>query len=121
MSEYFEILRLIIERQPKSIISKQSSILSVILLKAFDLRRIQCTPRTDDSYDEDEILQAELLVNSVTISMIYKLNDAHFRPIFAKMIEWVTASTTKKEKQGILYRRITWYTFLHTFFDALKV
>ena len=120
MSEHLEILQLSIERQSKSLIVKQAPILHSLFLKVFDTRRIQFCPRTEDSYEDDEIEVVEHKVNEVAIKMIYKLNDASFRPLFVKMQEWASASGTQKQKQGKIFRQTTWYTFLHTFFDTLK-
>ncbi|MCJ1402119.1 snoRNA-binding rRNA-processing protein utp10 [Xylographa trunciseda] len=120
VSAHMEILRLVIERQPKSVIAKQSQPLLNLLLKVFDLRRIQCSPRTDESYEDEEMDEVERIVNDVAIKLIYKLNDATFRPLFTKMLEWATTPTGRKEKQGKVYRQISWYTFLHAFFDTLQ-
>ena len=120
MSEHLDILQLSIERQPRSMILRQAPVLHNLFLKAFDTRRIQFCPRTEDSYEDDEIEVAEHKINEVAIKMIYKLNDASFRPLFVKMQDWATASGTQKEKQGKIFRQTTWYTFLHTFFDTLK-
>ena len=121
MSEHLDILQLAIEKQPKSAIVKQSQTLHGLFLKAFDTRRIQFCPRTEDSYEEDEVEVVEQKVNEVAIKMIYKLNDASFRPLFIKTQEWASAAGTKKDRQGKMFRQTTWYTFLHAFFDTLKV
>ena len=121
MREHLEILKLTIERQPKLVIVKQSQSLLSFFLKAFDLRRIQCSPRTDESYENEEMDEVETAVDDVAIKMIYKLNDATFRPLFVRMLDWATAPTVKKEKKGNLYRRVSWYTFLNTFFNTLQV
>ena len=79
------------------------------------------TPRTEDSYEDDEIEAVEDAVNEVAIKMIYKLNDATFRPVFIKFLDWATASSSKKDAKTRLYRQTTWYSFLHSFFETLKV
>ena len=121
VSEHLNILRVAIEGQPKSMIARQRQTLLSIFLKAFDLRRIHCSPRTENIYDDSEIDQVERTINDVAIKMIYKLNDTMFRPMFAKALEWAINSTTKRDRQGKIYRLITWYTFLHNFFDTLQV
>ena len=60
-------------------------------------------------------------MNKVAIKMIYKLNDATFRPVFVKLLEWATATSSKKGSKARLYRQTTWYSFLHSFFETLKV
>lgn len=116
-----EILILAVEKHPKSVIVKNSSLLSELFLTYFDLRRIQCSPRTEDSYEEDEIEVVEDAVNEVAIKMIYKLNDATFRPVFVKLLDWATATSSKKDSNASLYRLTSWYSFLHSFFESLKV
>ena len=108
------------DRQKKSVIAKQSPALSDMLLKAFDLRRIQLSPRTDESYTDDEIDRVETAVNQVAIKIIYKLNDTTFRPVFTKMLDWVSWYSPKN-KNSRTYRQTTWFKFLHTFFSTLKV
>jgi len=51
--------------------------------------------------------------------MIYKFNDATFRPIFANLIEWAS-SLPKKDKAGRSMRLQTIYGFMAIFFDNLK-
>ena len=119
--EHLEVLRSLIERQPKSLIIKYSDILIGFFIKALDLRRIQLSPRTEDSYEDDEIEEVDEAVNGTLIKVIYKLNDAVFRPLFEKMMEWASSSASKKGKGPNLYRRVAWYTFLSRFFEDLKV
>ena len=121
VSEHLQILQLAIERQSKSAIAEQSQSLLDLLLKVFDLRRVQCSPRTAESYENEEMDAVEKIINKVAIKMIYKLNDATFRPLFIRISEWATTPTGKKEEQGKVYRQISWYTFLHGFFDTLQV
>lgn len=112
--------RISIERQPKSAIVKQSDILSDILIKAFDLRRIQFSPDTVHSFSEDEVEDVEAAIFSSTVTMIYKLNDATFRPMFSKMWEWATNPTSEADKSAKQHRRTTLYAFLGFFFHMLK-
>lgn len=51
--------------------------------------------------------------------MIYKINDAVFRPIFIRFLEWSTSPTLKKDRSKI-YRQTTLWTFLLNFFGSLK-
>ena len=95
--------------------------LTDLLLEVFDLRRIQLSPRTEESYDDDEIEVVEKVANQVAIKIIYKLNDNTFRPIFSKILEWSVTLSSQKDKKRKLYRQITLFKFLHAFFDTLKV
>lgn len=114
-------MRLTIDRQPKSVIFQHSETLGGIFLKMFDLRRIQLSPLTGYNYDMVEIKMVEDAVNESAISMVYKLNDTTFRPIFSRMMEWAIIPASKKDVKATINRKTTWYTFLLRFFDTLKV
>ena len=114
------MLRLAIDHHPKSIIVKQSDSLGDLLMRILDLRRIQLSSPDEDSYGIDEIEEVERAVNDTTIAMIYKLNDATFRPLFIKLIEW-TALPESSDEKARMQRQTSWYTFLLTFFGTLKV
>lgn len=120
VKEYFFTFRIIIERQPKSAIVKQSEILSDILIKAFDLRRIQFSPDTAHNFSDGEVEDVEAVIFLSTVTMIYKLSDATFRPMFSKMWEWATNPTLGADKSAKQHRRTTLYAFLGVFFDMLK-
>ena len=120
VKEHLEILRLAIDRQPKSIIAQHSEILGDLFLGMFDFRRIQLSPSTDYSYDIAEIGLVEDIVNDSAISMVYKLNDTTFRPILSRMFEWTT-NLVSKDLKARIHRQTTWYTFLLKFFGTLKV
>ena len=109
-----------IERQPKALIAKHSDILTNLFLKMFDLRRIQFSPRTDDSYEDKEIEDIESAISTTFMAMIYKINDAVFRPIFTRFVDWCTSPTLKDNKNPITQRQITSWTFLLHFFRTLK-
>lgn len=121
VKEHLEILRLTIDRQPKSMIVQHSETLGGLFLRIFDLRRIQLSPLTGCSYDMGEIQVVEDAVNETAISMVYKLNDATFRPMFSRMLEWTTCPTSKKDMKAMIHRQTSWYTFLLKFFGTLKV
>ncbi|KAL7819830.1 armadillo-type protein [Trichoderma gracile] len=118
-SEYIDMLGMAIDKHPKSAITKNAGVLSSILLKAFDLRR-QIVARGEAS---DAVLarvaSLEESMNDKALKMIYKLNDAAFRPIFVQIIEWSSAGLSK-DKAGLAARRYSVYGFLQTFFDSLK-
>ena len=118
VKEHIQVLRLSIDHQPKSVISKHSCTVANLFLRTFDLRQIQFSPRTEDSYEDSEVEEVEEAVNETAIAMIYKLNDTTFRPLYLRMMEWTMA--LKDKKKGV-QRRITWWTFLGKFFGTLKV
>ena len=120
VKEHIDMLRLAIDRQPKSIISQHSETLCDLFLQMFDFRRIQLSSLGDYHSDFAEIGLIEDIVNETAISMIYKLNDATFRLIFSRMSEW-TVFPTSKDMKARVHRQITWYTFLLRFFSTFKV
>lgn len=120
VKEHLEISRLAIDRQPKSIIAQHSEILGGLFLEMFDFRRIQLSPSTDHSHDIAEIGLVEDIVNDSAISMVYKLNDSTFGPIFSRIFEWTT-NVVSKDLKARIHRQTTWYTFLLKFFGTLKV
>lgn len=66
------------------------------------------------------INRIEELVNGVALKMIYKLNDAAFRPIFIRLMEWASTGLSKKDAAGTTLRQLSVFSFLLSFFDALK-
>ncbi|KAL8694950.1 MAG: hypothetical protein Q9218_000521 [Villophora microphyllina] len=116
LKENLQVLETLIGRLTKSAVSRQAEALTKLLVKAFDLRRFQFCPRTEDSYENGEIDGVETVSNRVAISLIYKMNDTIFRPIFVQLIDWAANSSGTAKVQ----RRTTLYNFLIHFFDVLK-
>jgi U3 small nucleolar RNA-associated protein 10 len=106
-----------IDKHPKSVVTKYSAILARIFQNGFGLRR-QWNEIDNDSTTET-ISEIETEINEVAIKMIYKFNDATFRPIFANLIEWAS-SLPKKDKAGRNMRLQSIYGFMAMFFDNLK-
>lgn len=102
-------------------IVQHSETLGGLFLRMFELRRIQLSPLTGYNYDMAEIEVVEDAVNESALSMIYKLNDTAFRPIFSRMLEWTTFPISKNDVKATIHRQTTWYTFLLKFFGTLKV
>lgn len=125
VKEYIDVLGLTIDQNPKSIIVKLSETLGDLLLKLFDLRRVQLSPPLEGSYSREEVAEVENGVNEAAISMVYKLSDATFRPLFSRILEWTGVPDLKHDGKSktnaMLYRQATWYKFLFKFFETLKV
>lgn len=116
-----KILNLAISSRPKSAILKNTQILFSIFLEAFDLRRKCVVDNLEEKYGDSELEQLEGLVDEAAISMTLKLNDAAFRPFFARLVEWASKALPKRDSEGKMLRSTTLYLFLGTFFDRLKV
>lgn len=119
IAEWTNVLGLAIDKHPKSGIAKNAALLGQILTKAFDLRRQK---HTDDisNADLDHIASIETVLNEKTLRMIYKLNDASFRPIFIQLVEWTSQGLAKSDKTGKALRQYSIYGFFQAFFDNLK-
>ncbi|RYO96777.1 hypothetical protein DL763_003053 [Monosporascus cannonballus] len=120
MREYLDTLGLAIDKHKKNVIEKNIASLSAIFLNAFDLRRSEHIKGDTGSESMKNINRIEELVNGVALKMIYKLNDAAFRPIFIRLMEWTATGLPKKDAAGKILRQISVFSFLLSFFDALR-
>ncbi|KAK5990077.1 U3 small nucleolar RNA-associated protein 10 [Cladobotryum mycophilum] len=119
-SEYLDVLGMAIDKHPKSAITKNASLLSNIFLKTFDLRR---TVYAKGESSENSLRQVDAMEASMyekTLKMIYKLNDAAFRPIFMQIVEWSSTGLPKGDSAGQALRQYSVYGFFQTFFESLK-
>lgn len=119
MSEYVKTLGMAIDKHSKSAITKNVGVLSSILLKVFDLRRLIVADGETGDAVLARLTQLENSVNEKVLKMIYKLNDATFRPVFVQLIEW-SSTGLKGDSVGLSSRRYSVYGFLQSFFDNLK-
>lgn len=117
MHEFVEILGLSIDKHSKAEVAKNVSPLSAIFLAAFDLRRLE---NAKSRMNVNKLSGLEESINEVALKMIYKLNDAAFRPVFTQLIEWSSSGLPKSDVLGITLRQQSIYGFLHKFFDSLK-
>ncbi|ROT38786.1 BP28CT domain-containing protein [Sodiomyces alkalinus F11] len=119
IGEFVDILSVAINSHPKSVIGKNLPSLSNIFLNALDLRRQMQAKGELSTAELGQIAEVESQLNEVALKMIYKLNDAAFRPVFTQMVEW-PSQLGKKDTRGAVARRYSVYKFLETFFDSLK-
>ncbi|GAP90048.1 putative BP28CT domain-containing protein [Rosellinia necatrix] len=119
MREYLNVLGIAIDKHSKMDISKNVTILASIFLNALDLRRMLHSQNNATGEFRRHIGQVEAIVNDVALRMVYKLNDAAFRPIFSQLMEWST-TLSKKETAGKNLRLLSVYGFLLAFFSNLK-
>ncbi|KAK0630780.1 U3 small nucleolar RNA-associated protein 10 [Bombardia bombarda] len=119
--DYLQTLGVALDKHPKSVISKSVPALSAIFLDALDLRRVGASLRGEKGdLEASELNELEKTINEVALKMIYKLNDAAFRPIFSRLMEWSWSGLPKQDSAGKTLRQLSVYGFLHTFFDNLK-
>jgi U3 small nucleolar RNA-associated protein 10 len=120
LTEYLQILGLSLDKHPKSAIARNIPALSAIFLNALDLRRQDRYKEATGGQAVANLRAIEDSVNEVALKMIYKLNDAVFRPIFAQLIEYSDTGLPKQDTVGRILRHESVYGFLYTFFDNLK-
>lgn len=119
--EYLDILGLAIDKHSKSDISKNVSSLQNIFLSALDLRRVDHGRGEVSKNSARNIARIEDTVNAVALRMIYKLNDAAFRPIFSSLMDWsVGPDLAQSDAVGRNLRLLGVFSFLLSFFDSLK-
>ncbi|KAM0334127.1 hypothetical protein ACHAQA_001147 [Verticillium albo-atrum] len=121
LGEYVDVLGVAVESHPKSVIAKNVTVLSTILLKTLDLRRQQLAqgPAAVSGSALAALGTMEAAVNEVALKMVFKLNDAAFRPIFTQVVEW-SGQLAKSDVAGRTRRRHSVYGFLQVFFEKLK-
>lgn len=121
--EHLQVLRVAIEKRPKSSVVKHTNILSKILINYFDLRRVQLfSTDMETVFTANKVEELEQVIFDTAIAIIYKLSDATFRPIFRKILGWSNRGESDEDtKKANMYRQTTLYSFLGIFFGNLKV
>ncbi|OAA38148.1 U3 small nucleolar RNA-associated protein [Metarhizium rileyi] len=120
VNEVLAVLSIAIDKHNKSSITKNTSALSSILLKAFDLRRQVDAKGEMIEAALREVAEIETSVYETSLKMIYKLNDAAFRPLFVQIVEWTNSGLPWNDRSGRNLRQYSVYGFLRTFFGNLK-
>lgn len=112
-----------VKASAKAVVVNNAEKVCIFLLQAFDLRRIQFTNRTEDSYTDNDVSEVENTINAAAIEIIYKLNDTTFRPIFLRFIDWATKCSDVESSNLLKARKLrqtTLFGFLAHFFNSLK-
>ena len=120
MSEHIEILGIAIDKHPKPSITKHATLLSEIMMTTWDLRRQTYAEGEVNEQSRLQIASIEESIDAKALKMIYKLNDAAFRPMFVRLVEWPSSGLPKNDKKGRMLRNFGMYGFLFVFFDNLK-
>jgi len=114
------MLRIALDRHPKSAIAKNLAPLSAIFQSALDLRRVEYARDHTSRQADQRIAVLEDAANVVALKMIYKLNDGAFRPVFSQLLEWSVSKTPGVDSRGRAVRQESVFGFLLFFFDKLK-
>ncbi|CAN8096645.1 unnamed protein product [Discula destructiva] len=117
IEEFISVLGMGLDKHTKMSIGKNVPTLSAIFLGAFDLRRLE---HIKGHTNAAKLAAIEDAINEVALKMVYKLNDAAFRPVFSQLMDWSSSGLPKSDTLGTTLRQQTAYGFLHKFFDNLK-
>ncbi|KAH6636542.1 U3 small nucleolar RNA-associated protein 10 [Chaetomium tenue] len=120
VSEYLDILGMALDKHSKAAVAKNVVSLSAIFLSAMDLRRTVASGQAKTAISPSELDEIETKIGDDALKMIYKLNDAAFRPIFSKLMEWASTGLPKNDASDRTLRLFAVYGFLDTFFGNLK-
>lgn len=120
ISEFINILGVTVDSHSKAAVGKNSGLISGVLLKALDLRRRIFSTGEGGEKVMRQIAQLETAAFEKSMKMIYKLNDAAFRPVFQQIVEWPGSNIAKSDSIGLAMQQLAVYGFLQTFFDNLK-
>ncbi|KAK4123823.1 hypothetical protein N657DRAFT_429227 [Parathielavia appendiculata] len=118
--EYLQILGMALDKHSKAVISKNTASLSTIFLSSMDLRRTVSSGQVKTAISSSELDEIETKISDDALKMIYKLNDATFRPIFSRLMEWAWTGLPMNDTSGRTLRLFVVYGFLDTFFGNLK-
>ncbi|KAI9843176.1 MAG: snoRNA-binding rRNA-processing protein utp10 [Thelocarpon superellum] len=119
LEEHVQMLGICVERQTKSVIVKHASALDDIILKALDVRRAAVVDHPD-TFSPEDVTSIEQQINKVLINVIMKMNDTTFRPIFTAMVQRLGSVGKKRPQRARTLRLISFYGFLHVFFDQFR-
>jgi U3 small nucleolar RNA-associated protein 10 len=120
VTEYLDILGMALDKHSKSVVAKNVPSLSTIFLSTMDLRRMVVSGQVKTPISPSELDNIETKIGDDALKMIYKLNDAAFRPIFSRLMEWASTGLPKSDTSGRTLRLYAVYGFLDTFFGSLK-
>jgi len=119
--EYVNLLRLAVENHSKSTINRDARTLCDVFFDIFDLRRIRFEDHLTELYSEEQMAFLEEAAIETFLALILKINDAVFRPVLMRLIEWSAAALPKQDGLGKTLRSTTLYNFLGALSDRLKV
>ena len=99
---------------------KNSRHLQQSLLALLDLRYLRETEKLQDLYSDSSLEIAERKINNLAMSIIMKMNDKIFRPIFVQLVDWATTPSSEDRKAEEC-KMISFFKFYEVLNDQLKV
>jgi len=101
IQELVDTVQQAIATAPKAMVQKSRAVLQHFFMSALDLRREQ-----SEELDEDEIDPLEDTILKMCVTMVYKLNDSIFRPMFHRFVEWGTEDLQegREVRTGVVWK-----------------
>ena len=115
-----ELLASAVDSSSKSIVINSSELISTLILQILQLRCVQFTNPTEESYSETDITTIESHLNTFVLKFVYKLNDTIFRPLFETWVSWANLTSTADLDLSTILRLTSLFSLLTHFFTTLK-
>ncbi|KAL9594556.1 MAG: hypothetical protein Q9219_006970 [cf. Caloplaca sp. 3 TL-2023] len=116
LKEQLTIMEDLLGRLSRSAIGRHAEAFARLLTKAFDFRCTQFVSRTEDSYEDEEVEEVEDTANTAVITLVAKVNDTIFRPMFTQLMHWAVDSSALAQ----VHRLTSIYKFVTLFFKRFK-
>ena len=115
-----ELLASAVDSSSKSTVANSSELISTLILQILELRRVQFTDPSEESYSEANITTIGTHLNTFVLKFVYKLNDTIFRPLFESWISWANPTSTIDLDIPTTLRLTSLFSLLTHFFITLK-
>lgn len=115
---YLSTLESAIEKLDKKEATQQASMFFKLLVQSFEFREY-CNSE-NEKFDQNTIGRIESSFYSCAISLVMKLNDKTFRPLFANLVRWATTGEGSTLEIKFTSRLLSFYRFFNKLQDQLK-
>ncbi|KAI5963834.1 UTP10 [Candida theae] len=115
---YLNTLESTIDKLEKKEATQQASLFFKLLIHAFEFR--EYSHLEGDKFDDNTIGRIESSFHSCAISIVMKLNDKSFRPLFANLVRWATTGEGSTLEIKLTSRLLSFYRFFNKLQDQLK-
>lgn len=89
-----------------------------VFVRGLDLRRLSAS---NESWTEQQVDVTESDIVEAFVTVVMKLNEVHFKPVFLKLIEWANPDTTKASESLARGRQLVFYKLLDSLLENLKL
>ncbi|KAI9725881.1 MAG: snoRNA-binding rRNA-processing protein utp10 [Chrysothrix sp. TS-e1954] len=111
-----------IQIRTKNEINRHVRLLFDFCISFFDMRVVMTDQSCSHSYEQSTIDTLEATALNATLSLIFKVNDAIFRPFLARIVEGIHEPTSSSVSIAVAptLRSMTVFNFLHMLSEKLK-